>query len=267
MVFEVTQSLTITTNGFQTSIKTKFDVEFLVLEKSGERRIYGIRKAKVATIPISDNNYLQIAEELEWQTYPIEIETDLEGNFIKMLNHKKWLKNLEQVTQSVIEEFDNSENVKEIRNKYLQVAKNEENFIQSKFKEPYWNLLFFNPPIDHENNPDIGTKLNWDIKSVGNIECMGRTKIKNPTSRDIIINFESKQSLPQNVIDQMEANIKLLNVDWESQKVNLEVSATFDTMEKRMKSKKALFEFQILGIFSYVEETTINFRRKDVEPV
>ena len=108
MVFEVTQSLTITTNGFQTSIKTKFEVEFLVLEKSGERRIYGIRKAKVATIPISDNNYLQIAEELEWQTYPIEIETDLDGNFIKMLNHKKWLKNLEQVTQSLIEEFDNS---------------------------------------------------------------------------------------------------------------------------------------------------------------
>ena len=191
MVFEVTQSLTITTNGFQTSIKTKFDVEFLVLEKSGERRIYGIRKAKVATIPISDNNYLQIAEELEWQTYPIEIETDLDGNFIKMLNHKKWLKNLEQVTQSVIEEFDNSENVKEIRNKYLQVAKNEENFISFKhgayeFVLGAANLLF------RSSEKDVATKVEFEGpisivgKGKGNIEVYRLINLA-PHLRDVTV--------------------------------------------------------------------------------
>ncbi len=260
MIFEITQDLTITMNGFHTNLKTRFEVEVLVLDKAEKARVFGIMKNKIATFPISDNNYLKVIEELEWQTYPIEIETDIEGNFQKMLNHKKWLKNWENKTLPLIEQSDGAENVKDIRNKYHEIAKSEHEFIESKFKEPYWNLLFFNPPIDVANKPSFGTTLNWNIKSLGIVPCTGRTTLQNTASNEVIIHFESRQKLPQNIIDSMQAKIALTDIDWDQQKANLHISSTFDTFQKKIVNKKALFEFIVEGSFSYVEITSIDLK-------
>jgi hypothetical protein len=43
----------------------------------------------------------------------------------------------------------------------------------------------------------------------------------------------------------------------------LQVAATFDTVQKKMKSKKALFELIIEGVFSYVEETDLILKTID----
>jgi hypothetical protein len=266
MVFEVTQSHTITMNGFQTSKKTKFDVEFLVLNKSENRRIYGIRKERITNVPFSDNNHLKILEDLEWHCYPIEIETDMEGNFIKMLHHKKWLKNWEQKTQLLNLEYRDEDYLKEIRNKFYEIVKDEEKIIENRFKEPYWNLLFFNPPIDQVNHPDLGTSLQWNIKSLGTIPCVGRTKLRNSDTDEVLIFFESLQKLTPEIIKEMKTKVDFPNVVWEDQKVNLQVGTTFNTAEKKLKDKKAFFEFRIEGHFSYVEETIINFKRRDEKP-
>jgi hypothetical protein len=263
MIFEVTQSHTITMNGFQTSKKTKFDVEFLVLVKAENRRIYGIRKDKIINVPFSDNNYLKIIEDLESHIYPIEIETDLEGNFIKMLNHRKWLKNWEQKTQLIHKEYKDEEYVKEIRNKFYNVIKEESAVIENRFKEPYWNLLFFNPQIDQANQPELGTELAWNIKSLGSIPCVGKTKLRNTNPDEVLIFFESVQKLTPDIIVEMKAKVDFPDVIWEDQKVNLQVGTTFNTAEKKLKDKKAFFEFRIEGHFSYVEETIINFKRRD----
>jgi hypothetical protein len=263
MVFEVTQSLTITMNGFQSSIKTRFEIEFLIHEKTEDKRIYIIKKAKVATLPISDNDNLKVVEELEWHTYPIKIATNLEGHFFGMLEHEEWLGNWEKNTQSIIKEYGNSANVKDIWNKYYEVAKDEKAFVANKFKEPFWNLLFFNPPIDNANQPDLGTTLNWNIKSIGIMPCVGKTKVRNPDASDVVIYFESQQRVGQDIIEGLESKARLQNVRWDDQKGVLQVASTFDTVQRKLKSKKALFEFIIKGHFSYVEETVIEFKRID----
>ncbi len=266
MIFEVTQSHTITMNGFQTIKKTKFDVEFLVLDKAENRRIYGIRKDRIINVPFSENNYLKILEDLEWHCYPIEIETDLEGNFIKILNHKKWLKNWEQKTLLLNHEYRDEDYLKELRSKFHEIVKDEQRLVENRFKEPYWNLLFFNPPIDPANQPDLGTELKWNIKSLGTIPCIGRTKLRNPETDEVLIFFESLQKITPNIIQEMKTKVDFPDVIWEDQKVNLQVGTTFNTVEKKLKDKKAFFEFRIEGHFSYVEETIINFKRRDEKP-
>jgi hypothetical protein len=261
MVFEVTQSLAVTMNGFQTTLKTRFDVVFLIQEKTDQGRVYLINKSKIVAIPIDDNNYLKVIEDLEQYTYPIKIETNNEGHFKKILDHTTWLKEWEQKTLAIVEEYGNSENVKDMRNNYLEVIKNESLFITNKFKEPFWNLLFFNPPLDNVNNPDIGTKLNWNVKSIGTMPCIGRTKVKNPASKIVIINFESLQKIPQDSIDNLQEKIDGNDIKWENQKINLQVDATFDTINRKIINKKALFEFIIPNRFSYIEEIDLVLKK------
>jgi hypothetical protein len=260
MIFEVTQSLAITMNGFQTTEKTRFDVEFLVLDKAENKRVFGINKKKTPSISINDN-YLEVIEELDLQTYPIEIETDMQGNFLKMLNHKKWLKNWEQKTENITEKFQDFENVKYIRDKYLEIVSDEQKFIKYRFKEPFWNLLFFNPPIDVTNKPNIGTSLNWNLKSISPVDCEGRTELKNPADEEVTIFFESKQKITPEIIEILKLKTGVHNIEWEEQKTNLQIASVFNTIQKKLKNKKALFELIVEGAFSYIEETNINFKR------
>jgi hypothetical protein len=267
MVFEVTQSLAITMHGFQNILKTRFNVEFLALNKDENKRVFGIKKKKFPNIPAFDDSYSEIIEELELHIYPIEIETDLEGNFLEILNYNKWLKNWELKTDSSHLKFQDSQNAKNIRNNYFETLKDKQKFIENRFKEPFWNLLFFNPPLDKVNNQDLGTSLNWNLMSIGLLNCTGRTELKNTSSEEVVIYFESRQKITEEIIEKLKTKTNLNDVNWEDLKTNLQVGATFNTFEKKVKSKKALFELIIEGEPSYVEETVINFKKADpVEP-
>jgi hypothetical protein len=263
MVFEVTQALTITMNSIQQVLKTRFDVHFLIQEKEEGKRTYLINKSKVAAFPIGDNNYLKIVEDLEFYTYPIKIQTNDEGNFLNMIAHKEWLHDWKENSKVMIGQYSATDNIKDIINKYYDGAKDEKAFIANRFKEPYWNLLFFNPPIDNPYKADLGTTLNWNIKSIGIIPCVGKTKLRNPASEEVDIYFEALQKLPQNIIDGMKSKTEFPNVKWEELKATLQVASTFDTINKKLKRKKALFEFKIDGYFSYVEETTVSVKNTD----
>ncbi len=264
MVFEVTQSLAITMHGFQNILKTRFNVEFLALNKDENKRVFGIKKNKFPNIPAFDDSYSEIIEELDLYIYPIEIETDLEGNFLGILNYSKWLKNWELKTESIHLKFADSANATSIRNQYLETIKDKEKFMQSRFKEPFWNLLFFNPPLDKANNVDLGTSLNWNLMSIGLLNCFGRTELKNTSTEEVVIYFESRQKISDEIIEKLKTKTNLIDVNWEDLKANLQVGATFNTFEKKVKSKKALFELVIEGGFSYSEETVINFKKTEV---
>jgi hypothetical protein len=267
MVFEVTQSLAITMHGFQNILKTRFNVEFLALNKDENKRVFGIKKNKFPNIPASDDSYSEIIEELDQYIYPIEIETDLEGNFLEILNYSKWLKNWELKTESIHLKFKDSQNAKNIRAKYFETIKDKDKFIENRFKEPFWNLLFFNPPLDKTNSSDLGTALNWNLMSIGLLNCSGRTELKNTSSEEVVIYFESRQKISEEIIEKLKTKTNLIDVNWEELKSNLQVGATFNTFEKKVKSKKALFELVIEGGFSYVEETVINFKKTEpLEP-
>ena len=258
MIFEVIQSLNISVNGHQSSLKTNFEIDFEIQEKTNSERIYIIKKARDTKVDNNDNSHLVILEQLEWFTYPLKIATSLEGNFLRMLDHKKWLDNWKHNVQLLLDEYDNLENLKDIRDKYYEIVKDEQLFIANKFKEPFWNLIFFSPPIDNVNKPDLGTTLNWNVKSIGVLPCVGRTIIKNPASEELIIYFESEQKITHNIVETMQS--KLQDVKWDEQKINLQVEANFNTQHRKLKNKKAVFEFSISESFSYIEKTVINVK-------
>ena len=259
MIFEVIQSLSISINGQQSNLKTNFEIDFEIQEKTNSERIYIIKKEKATNVDDNENSHLIILEQLEWLTYPLKIATNLDGAFLRILDFNKWLMSWEQNAQLLLDEYDNLENLKDIRDKYYEIVKDEQIFTANKFKEPFWNLIFFSPPIDNVNKPDLGTTLNWNIKSIGILPCVGRTTIQNPASEEVIIYFESEQKITNNIVEIMQS--KLQDVKWEEQKINLQVIANFDTTKRKLKNKKALFKFTIGNAFSYTEETNLVLKK------
>ena len=68
-------------------------------------------------------------------------------------------------------------------------------------------FIFFNPPIDNVNLPDLGTFLNWDIKALGIIPCIGRITVLNLEAKEIIISFDSTQKVTHNIIETLKPKV------------------------------------------------------------
>lgn len=259
MIFEIIEETTILMNGFQKETKTRFNIDFSLFSKTEDERIYIINKEKIHTIPIQENAFLRIVEELETLNYPIKIKTDYKGHFVEIFEHEKWLEEWDSRAQELIEKFDYFDKAKDVKEYYYNIIKDREVFTKAKFKEPYWNLFFFNPPIDNVNLPDIGTTLKWNIKAIGQIPCIGRTTILNPGSKDIIISFDSYQRLTHNIIDLLKPHIKR-GIRWEDQTVKLHAESHFDNVEKKIKRKSALFQFLINEEIRYIEKINITLK-------
>ena len=260
MNFEVKQSLVININGTISKSETSFIVGFEMKMKTNSERVYSIDKENINKVLSDKNTHLMLLDELECLTYPIEIATDFQGDFLKIQDHQKWLSNWEDNSLKLIEKYDSLENAQDIRDKYYAILSDEKTFTSNKFREPFWNLLFFNPPFDNVNKPDLGTTLQWYIKSIGLIPCKGRTKIINPASKQVIIHFESQQQLTDAIIEAMQSKAKFQNIKWDKQKANLQVESEFDTIVRKIKNKTAVFELVIAENFSYFEKTVIDIK-------
>ncbi len=257
MVFEIIEEVNILMNGFQKEVKTRFNIDFSLFNKTEDERIYIINKQKINTIPVQESPILRVIEQLESLNYPIKIKTDYKGHFMEIHEHEKWLNEWNKRADELIEkEFDYFDKAKEIKAYYFDIIKDVDAFTKNKFKEPYWNLFFFNPEIDNVNLPDIGTTLNWNIKAIGLIPCIGRTTILNPGSREIIISFDSYQRLSNNVIEVLKPNINR-EIKWDEQTVKLHTECHFDNVEKKVKKKSAYFQFLIKEEIRYTENITI----------
>lgn len=259
MVFEIIEETNILMNGFQKEIKTRFNIDFSLYNKTEDERIYIINKEKINTLPVQENAFLKVIEELETLNYPIKIKTDYKGHFMEIEDHESWLLEWNEKADKLIDKFDNFEKAKEIKDYYYNLIKDKEAFTANKFKEPYWNLFFFNPPIDNVNLPDIGTILNWNIKAIGLIPCIGRTTVLNPGAKEIIISFDSYQRLSNNIIETLKSKIRR-DVKWDEQTVKLHTESHFDNVEKKIKKKSANFQFLIKEEIRYTENITITLK-------
>jgi hypothetical protein len=257
-VYRVTQAINTLSNGVKNDIKTTFDFEIFCHKKKEESIVVVIKKHKLTTTPAHENNYLELLEDMEQLTYPIAIEVSNYGDFIKMVGHEDWLANWEKKSQTVVGKFDGSEEVKDIYKKYNEIVKDEKTFIQNKFKEAFWNLFFSNPAFDKLTKTPSQTSIDWNIKSLGGLQCTGAIQRINKGASETITHFESIQKLSPAIITKIETMPSLENTNWGEQKVSLQIDTTFDLVFNRLKNKKATFEFKINNSFSYHETIAID---------
>ncbi|KIX20318.1 hypothetical protein SY27_14440 [Flavobacterium sp. 316] len=261
MIFEIVERIDCTINNLVQKIEKKFNIDFSIQQNTEQGKVYLVNKLIEKKENIKENVFLEVLATLEALTYPLKIETDSNGNFKNFFEFDNWLQEWQKNSECIINEFEDSENVKNIRNQYYDIIKNEAAFTKSKLKEPYWNLFFFNPSIDDKNKPDIGTTLVWNIKSIGSQACIGRTKILNPASKEIIVSFESNQEIEKNILEKIRGKANKKGTEQEEVKIKLVTESYFDTIEKKIKKKKANFHLAMKNGFTYKEEITITLKQ------
>jgi hypothetical protein len=259
MTFEITHKINTIVNDIAKEIQTSFNVEFLALEKKSTFNTYEISKTKVINNPGHENTYLTFLENLEQLTYPIKIQTTTQGKFVKLIEYKEWLERWEENTAILMEEYDGNKNAQDILERFNLNVYDEKTFTKNKFKEPFWNLIFFNPEVDEEQSSN--TAIGWNIKSIGNLECVGKTKFVISDAGESLLCFESQEVLNEKCTEMI--NFITNNKDNKKEYVtNLEVITALDTSHKKIKYKSALFEIQTDTLFQYKEETFLNIKRE-----
>lgn len=260
MTFEITHKINTIVNDNVKEIQTSFNVEFLALEKKSNFNIYEVSKTKVINKPDHENTYLTFLENLDQLTYPIKIQTTSEGKFVKLIEYKEWLERWEENTITLMEEYDGNKNAKDILEKFNLNVYDEKTFTQNKFKEPFWNLIFFNPEIDKEEQSN-NTAINWNIKSIGNLECVGKTKFVISDAGESLLYFESQEVVNEKCTEK----INFITSNKASQKqyvTNVKVITALDASHRKIKYKNAIFEIQTDTLFYYKEETFLNIKRE-----
>jgi hypothetical protein len=253
MTFEITHKIDTIVNGNVKEIQTSFDIEFLALEKKSNFNTYEISKTKVVNNPINENTYLTFLENLEHLTYPIKIQTTNKGKFVRIVEYKEWLEIWEKKTAVLMEEYEGNENAKDILKKYNLNVYDEQTFTQNKFKEPFWSLIFFYPEVDDENQFKP-TTVNWNIKTIGSLECNGKTKFIQSDTGESLLCFESQEIINPECTEII--NFITNNPANQDQYVaNIKIITALDESYKKVKYKKAVFKIQADTLFHYKEET------------
>ena len=259
MTFEITHKIKTIADDDAKEIQTSFDIEFFVLEKKSNFNTYEISKTKVVNNPSHENTYLTFLENLDQLTYPIKIQTTSEGEFIKMVEFKEWLERWRENTAALMEEYDGNKNAKDILERFNLNVYDEKTFIQNKFKEPFWNLIFFNPEVDEEqfNNAAIS----WNIKSIGNLECKGMTKFIQSSTGELLLCFESQEVVNEECTEMINF-ITDKQYSQDQYIADLKIITALDAVYNKIKHKSAIFEIQTDTLFHYKEETFLNIKRE-----
>lgn len=261
MIFEIVERIDCTINNLVQKIEKKFNIYFSIQQNTEQGKVYLVNKIIEKKENIKENVFLEVLATLEALTYPLKIETDSNGNFKNFFDFDNWLHEWLKNTKQIVNKFEDSENVKNIRNQYYDIIKEEAAFTKSKFKEAYWNLFFFNPPIDNKNKPDLGTTLQWNIKTIGIQTCTGRAKVINPASKEIIISFEANSEIEKSLLEKIRGKANKKGTEQEEVKIKLVTESYFDTIEKKIKKKKANFHLAMKNGFTYKEEITITLKQ------
>ena len=260
MTFEITHKIKTIVDDNVKEIQTSFDIEFFILEKKSNFNTYEISKTKVVNNPSHENTYLTFLGNLDQLTYPIKIQTTSQGEFVKMVEYKEWLERWEENTAALMEEYDGNKNGKDILERFNLNVYDEKTFIQNKFKEPFWNLIFFNPEVDEEGQSN-NIAINWNIKSIGNLECIGKTKFVVSDSGESLLCFESQEAVNKECTEMINF-ITGNKFNHNQYATNVKVITTLDSFNRKAKHKSAIFEIQTDTLFYYKEETFLNIKKE-----
>lgn len=194
--------------------------------------------------------------ELEDINYPIKVKTNHYREFKQIIDFENWLKEWKIKAVAVFNNHEIDTNIQETINNYYEIIQDEALFVTNKFKEPFWNIFFFKPPIDSIGKPNLGTALNWNIKSIGSISCQGRTKLLETNPGESISVFESSQKIPDSIIEKLKKTTNKV-VSWEDQKINLQTESHSNFIEMKNNLRKASFQLNIEDVILYQETVTI----------
>lgn len=150
--------------GFHSSCKLNIQET----ENEDHTKNWLIEKIEDAPLP-SENSFMEILQELEQSSYPVEVKVDEKGVFLSGLAHQKMVENWKQKTAGIQQKYQNSD---VFRNQYLNTLENEHLFYRNKRKEPFWNMLFFAPSYVDNGGKTYET-FTWNIKGIGDVECVG----------------------------------------------------------------------------------------------
>ena len=216
------------TKGFHSSYKVTLEET----ENEDRTKTWTIEKTEDTPLP-SENNFMEILHELEKSSYPVKIQVDEKGVFLKAADHQKYIESWKQKTEGIHEKYGNCDLFRE---QYLTALENEELFYKNKYKEPFWNLLLFAPSyVDNGGkNPE---SVVWHIKGIGNLECTGIIRAE---QRDYGFDsfFTSEIHVPDTIKE--EINKKYLRQAGQY-KAELTIQMQYLSRKKRYAEKKAAF--------------------------
>ena len=260
-IYQVDQVLETQQNGVATKTVTTFDLEYFCHNQKENTTVVVIKKHSTPTLPGKENNFLELLQQLEAYTYPIAVEVSKHGDFIHIVNHENWLENWNKNTLAFLDNHGYSEEATGIQQRFYEIVKDENVFTNNKFKEPFWNLFFFNPAFDIEQPVPLPAHITWDIKTFGTIAFKGTIQRTNTGGRTAVTRFEATQQPDATLAETLGSILRLPGTDWQQQAAKLEIVTEFDLMYNRLQQKSAILEFTIGSHFSYLEKTTITLSK------
>ncbi len=233
-IFDVDNSLEVNF-GDKRGIISSFKMSIAETENNDKTKNWLIEKIE-EDVSLFENPFMEILNKLEQSSYPLEIKVDDRGVFLKAKDHKKTVENWKLKTESLKESYNNAD---AFLNQYLSALESDDLFYENKFKEPFWNLLFFAPSY-LDNGMVHKEKITWFIKSLGEVECEGSIKaVRKDFGFESI--FKSEFNLPENLILELNKKYKYTAKDY---KVILNISMNYNSSKKYYFTRSA--EFTIL---------------------
>jgi hypothetical protein len=232
MIYKIEENISFRSNDFHKEMKTNFNFDVELYDRNKEEKFYLVNRKNFNTTQEIDNNFVKLLSDLETINYPIKVKTDTNRKLIAIEDFKNWLNEWKEKANKVCENYGNEDNIKELINNYYSIIQNEEVFIKNKFKEPFWNLFFLKFGLE---------SLEWNIKSIGSINCFGETKTVRPEPGKSISIFKSSQPISELIIEKLKQSTTIEKADWYNEKIELTVESHTDFVEQKKQFKKSNF--------------------------
>ncbi len=259
MTINTTSEVNMTIKGYQKSVKTKNTYHFELYSKTDDTRTYLINKDFDLFLNFNESEYYKIKNRFENFLFPLKIEVDYKGNFVKIVDKENWIAQWEEKSNLVVEKAKNQKKALDIKAEFLEAINDDNYFPDVKMKEGFWNLFLFNPQLDDVNNEDLGTNINWHVKNLNLINFKGRTTLRTSyTTNNIEIVFSnSNLELEPEMIDLIRNRFNLEETVPIKNEIKFDYISIFDPQNKKLKSKKALIDIHVTNLLHYNEEILI----------
>lgn len=231
------------------ALKTNFVFSIYQHKRKEKSLIWVVDKTYGSSYP-TGNTYLDVIHDLEYYSYPIAVEVDSHGSLLNMVNHEGWFNQLKKSTEKFVTVSDNAA---DLRKQYLEIAENENKFFKNKTREPFWNLLFFSPS-GYKEGIESEDRIQWHIKTIGDVICKGKVKY-DVTEKGLKIIFNVENFV-------LEEASKIVNEKYQKSssnyKIQLLISMEYHSQKYYYTKKTANFRMYDNDFLLYEEKITID---------
>lgn len=261
-IYKISHIRKIVIDNYPRSIESDFKIEIRCIEYNNDNKVWEVNKTNPVIKNIDEkDNSLRLLKTLESFTYPIQVKVDACGNFIELVDHKKWVENWRIKAKTLAqEEYDVNGNL-DIFQQFFEIIRNEQKFLENKNKETFWKLLFLNFKIAVPVDADFAGKemVTWDLMQLGAKHLKG-SATGNIEGKNFIQHFRSRELLGKETIEDAVALYNLKTVyDLYSPTIQLDIHTVIDDASRMLISKNAVLDLIIEDQLKYKEEINIVF--------